>query len=74
MTLLTHRRSEPARTSGTAETLKERAHIEHAKGLVAASGELSRDDAFQRIRRHSIATGTPLAEVARALLQRVLRL
>jgi hypothetical protein len=74
VTLLAHRQNSPAGAGGTAEALEARSRIEHAKGLLGGSADLSPDEAFRRMRAHSLATGIPLGDVARALVHRVLRL
>jgi GAF domain-containing protein len=54
--------------------LSSRIIIEQAKGVVAETGKLSMDAAFDRIRGHARDTRTPLSAVARQLVSGEIRL
>lgn len=54
--------------------LSSRIVIEQAKGVVAETGKLSMDAAFDRIRKHARAHQTPLSVVARQLVAGEIRL
>ena len=49
------------------QTLETRQLVDRAKGLLMAKHGLSESDAFRRIRKTSMDTRTPMAEVARGL-------
>ena len=56
------------------QALSTRIIIEQAKGVVAETGKLSMDAAFNRIRGHARSHQTPLSELARQLVAGEIRL
>jgi len=55
-------------------TIDSRAVIEQAKGVVSFTRRIGIDEAFGIIRHHAAATGAHLSDVARAIVERRLRL
>lgn len=67
------RRQSQELASQLQSTLESRIVVEQAKGIIADHNSIGVDRAFERIRRHAAAHGTPLVEVAHAIVRVGLR-